>query len=57
MKVDGQNVMSRSHRLLGYHKPYEAKFTWLMFNKIEFWVKDEMNEKYPIGMTKFFIPL
>jgi hypothetical protein len=27
-----------------------------MFYKIEFWVKDEMNEKNLIGMPKFFIP-
>jgi hypothetical protein len=36
---------------------YEAKFTWLMFYKIEFWVKDEMTEKNPIGMPKFLIPM
>ncbi len=35
---------------------YEAKFAWLMFYKIEFCVKDEMNEKNPIGMPKFLSP-
>ncbi len=47
--------MLRSHILLEHHPSKGNEFACLVFSNIESWVKDEVNEKDPMGIPKTLI--
>jgi hypothetical protein len=55
MKVILQNTMLRSHILLEHHPSIGNEFACLVFSNIKSWVKDELNEKDPMGIPKTLI--